>query len=443
MAEQTARDGEVSENRGVSASNSPVRTLLSNRSFLCIWAIGGLSGVVRWLQLLVLGIYTFQITGSPLLVSTIPMLLMLPLALFGPLVGVLADRFNRKIMISCTLGFMTALCITAAVLDGTQGLSYPNVAVIALLSGMFFATDMPVRRRLLGDLAGDSVPSAMGLDSATANVTRMAGPLLGGVMLELFSIGGVFVLSALFYAVCLLLVPLARLPDYPRVTSGTMFVHELVGGIKYVLGDDTLRRIFSITIIFNVFGFSFTSMVPIIGTGRLGLGPLMVGVMSSAEGMGAFSGAIVIAFVATRERFFQIYLWGTVAYITMVGYLGILCSVAGGPTHSVVVMATTLLTIGMAGSCFATMQGTLTYLSAPAEYRSRVLGVLALCIGTGPLGFFNVGWMAEAFGVPTALMISSAEGLTVLLLLWVYGKELTSVPGLQTTKMSPEATTKS
>jgi len=70
------------------------------------------------------------------------------------------------------------------------------------------------------------------------------------------------------------------------------------------------------------------------------------------------------------------------------------------------------------------MQGTLTYLASPAQYRSRVLGVLTLCIGTGPIGFFNVGWMAENFGVANALIIISAEGLFALLALWVWGKNI-------------------
>ena len=61
------------------------------------------------------------------------------------------------------------------------------------------------------------------------------------------------------------------------------------------------------------------------------------------------------------------------------------------------------------------------YRDAPPEYRSRVLGVLALCIGTGPIGFLNIGWMAETYGLPPALLIMSIEGLLVLLLLWVYG----------------------
>jgi hypothetical protein len=50
-----------------------------------------------------------------------------------------------------------------------------------------------------------------------------------------------------------------------------------------------------------------------------------------------------------------------------------------------------------------------------------VLGVLTLCIGTGPIGFLNMGWMAEAFGAPTALVITAAEGLFALLVLLAYG----------------------
>ena len=413
----------MSASRTVPVPRGPVRTLLRERSFLCVWSIGGLTGIVRWLQLLVLGIYTYRITGSPLLVSVVPMLWMLPLALCGPLVGAIADRFSRKTLLAIALVLVLTLSVAAAVLAHTEGLSFANVALISVLSGLFWATDMPVRRRLLGDLSGERVSVAMGLDSATSNATRMAGPLLGGVTLELFSISGVFVLSAVIYAVCLLLIVLARVPEHTRATTGSMFVSEFIGGIKYVLGNYTLRRIFAITIVFNVFGFSFTSMIPIIGTERLGLAPFMVGVLSSMEGMGAFCGAILIAFLATREYFFQIYLWGTTFYISMIGYLGVLTFVAGGPVHSVVAASGTLLFMGMGGACFATMQGTLTYLAAPPEYRSRVLGVLTLCIGSAPIGFFNIGSMAEAFGVPIAMMIASAEGLIVLLLLWVYGKQ--------------------
>ena len=66
------------------------------------------------------------------------------------------------------------------------------------------------------------------------------------------------------------------------------------------------------------------------------------------------------------------------------------------------------------------MQSTLTYTNAPLEFRSRVFGVLALCIGTGPIAFFNVGWMAENFSLPNALMVMALEGLLLMVVLWVH-----------------------
>jgi hypothetical protein len=91
--------------------------------------------------------------------------------------------------------------------------------------------------------------------------------------------------------------------------------------------------------------------------------------------------------------------------------------------HSFVACSISLTAIGIAGACFATMQGTLTYAGATPAFRSRVLGVLTLCIGTGPIGFLNVGLMAEHFGVPAALAIISLEGLAALALLWAWSPD--------------------
>ena len=92
-----------------------------------------------------------------------------------------------------------------------------------------------------------------------------------------------------------------------------------------------------------------------------------------------------------------------------------------------VAAAVALLAIGLAGACFSAMQSTLSYLNALPEYRSRVLGVLTLCIGTGPIGFLHVGWLAEIFGAPVALMITATGGLLALLGLWVCGARYDSI----------------
>jgi len=401
---------------------SPIRALMRDGNFLCIWLIGGLTGVIRWFQLLALGVYTFEITGSPLLVSTIPILWMLPLTLLGPAVGVIADQVNRKLLLAGSIAMIIAVQVGMAFAAHLGELSYELIALASILSGLFWATDMPIRRRLLGDLSDGNVSTAMSLDSATGNATRMAGPLLGGVVLQTVGMFGVFTLSSVIYGICLVLILIAQLPGRITPAAAPSFLRDLAGGVKFVIGDRPLRRILIITIVFNLWGFPFTSMIPIIGREYLGLSPFFVGVISSMEGLGAFLGALLVAMLAKPELFFRIYLGGTLLHLSTIGYLALLTFVAGGPHHSFFSVSVALLVTGIAGACFAAMQGTLTYLAAPPEFRSRVLGVLTLCIGTGPIGFFNVGWMAEAFGVPAALAIISAEGLLVLLVLWVWGE---------------------
>lgn len=406
---------------GEQQAGSPIRGLISDPNYLSIWLLGTLTGFIRWFQLLALGVYTFEITGSPILVSLVPILWGLPLTFCGPIIGGYADRVNRKWLLSVSLAMILCVSATMAVLAYTGSLEFVHIAVASVLSGLFWATDMPVRRRVIGDLAGESVSAAMGLDAATNSATRMAGPLFGGVILQLLGITGVFVLSTVVYATGLILVLFARLPAHTKRAVSPAMIYDLIAGIKFVLGNWELRRVFLVTIVFNVFGFPFTSMIPILGKEQLGLDPFLVGLLSSLEGFGAFAGALVIAVISKPENFARIFIWGCGGYLATIFYLSILAFVAGGPYHSFITASMALTVTGLFGAGFATMQSTLTYMNAPLEYRSRVFGVLALCIGTGPIGFFNVGWMAETFDLPTALMVMALEGLLVLVVLWVYG----------------------
>ena len=399
------------------------RLLLGNPRFLVVWVVGGLTGIVRWLQLLALGLYTFQITESPLLVSLVPMLWMLPLALCGPFVGVVADRVNRKALLVGSLVLALAVSVAMAIASIVAPLGFSSIAAASVLSGIFWATDMPVRRRLLGDLSDGDLAAAMSLDSATSNATRMAGPVLGGVVLQTFSLSGVFLLSAAVFAACLVAIALTPVPGAGRPAQSTHFVRELISGIRFVAGDARLRWVFGITIVFNVFGFPFTSMIPVIGSGQLGLDPAMVGLLGSTEGLGAFIGAIIIAVAVQPRAFAPLYVWGTTAYLAFVGCLGAVSLLAAGPVLSFLAAAGVLIAVGLAGACFSAMQSTLSYLNALPEYRSRVLGVLTLCIGTGPIGFLHVGWLAETFGASVALIVTASEGLLALLVLRLAGQK--------------------
>ena len=78
---------------------------------------------------------------------------------------------------------------------------------------------------------------------------------------------------------------------------------------------------------------------------------------------------------------------------------------------------TLLLLTGVAGAAYATLQVTLVYLASPPAMRSRIMGVLTVCIGTAPLGFLGLGWLADRVGAPGATAIIGGLGLAVLLAL--------------------------
>ena len=83
-----------------------------------------------------------------------------------------------------------------------------------------------------------------------------------------------------------------------------------------------------------------------------------------------------------------------------------------------------LIMTGVGGAGFATMQATLIYLASPLHMRSRILGILTVCIGTGPIGFLWLGWLADRIGSHNAVAVTGALGLLALGATWRWWKEI-------------------
>jgi MFS family permease len=161
-----------------------------------------------------------------------------------------------------------------------------------------------------------------------------------------------------------------------------------------------------VTVIYNVFAWPFTSMIPVIARDRLQLGPEGVGILTSFDGVGAFAGALALAMWLTPGWHARGYVGGVAVYL--LGVIGF--ALAPDP----ILAGAALLLTGVAGAAFSTLQATIVYLAAPTEMRSRVLGVLSVCIGTGPIGFVWLGWLASRIGAADAMVITAALGLLAL-----------------------------
>jgi MFS family permease len=153
--------------------------LLRNPSFFRLWLCGGLAGAMRWLEVLAIGIWSFEQTGSPLLVALMMVLRQMPMLLFGPFAGGLAERMSRRHLLLAGFLLQAGVAAMLATSAWAGTLALWQVGLGALLSGIYTALDMPVRRTMVAEVAGaDRLSGAMGLDAATIHCTRAIGPIV-------------------------------------------------------------------------------------------------------------------------------------------------------------------------------------------------------------------------------------------------------------------------
>src|SRR5438105_2032814 len=84
------------------------RGLLATPSYARLWFAGGVGNAMRWLELLVAGIFTYDATHSALLVAVVTMARSLPMLFLGPLAGVVGEAFNRKRLLQAQVLLMMA-----------------------------------------------------------------------------------------------------------------------------------------------------------------------------------------------------------------------------------------------------------------------------------------------------------------------------------------------
>ena len=385
--------------------------LFREPDFLRIWLAGGFGGTIRWLETLAIGLYTFHETGSPFLVTVMLFARTLPSMLFGAPIGALAARLDRKRLLAAGFGVLTAAGCVLFALAATGRLELWHVAAGAALSGCGWAMDHPVRRTMLGDAVGNArLAVAMSLDMATIHATRALGPLVGGALLHWHGIAGVYAVAVVLNGASLLNAARLRRPApagaSPTAAAAAGFVRTLTEGLAYARANPIVLAVLTVTVIVNLFGFSYVSIAPVIGEEVLGLDPVGVGIMMATEGIGALLGSLGLATFVRPAWYRPVFTTGAAGFVGMVA----LFSLSTWFAASLPILL--LSGLGVAG--FAAMQGTLLMHGTPPAMRSRVMGLLSLAIGAAPFGILLVGALSEWLSPARALTTTALAGLTAL-----------------------------
>jgi MFS family permease len=394
--------------------NGPIGELLKTPDFLRLWLVGAFANAMRWLELLASGLFAYQVTGSALAATAVVAARQLPQLLFGAFAGAVSEAVNRKTIVMLALIVPAVVSTVLATLATTGQLGLWHVALGNLVSGTMWATEMSTRRRMVGEVAGPHrIVQAIAVDSATNAATRMIGPLLGGIAFEWLGMKGAYTLTALIqffgaFAFAGLVHPqLTRHLDIARIPA------EIAEGLAFARTKPTILLVFGITVVTNAFAFAYSGLVAPLGVGAFHVSPALVGLLAAAEPTGALlGGALIAAGVVRMDRRFT---FAGGAALFMVA----LIVMALSPSYWLAYAALVIGGFGTAG--FGNMQTTLMLIEAPPEMRSRLMGLVTVGIGTGPLGVVAAGALATEWGPRTAVLAMATTGLlsTVALAIWL------------------------
>jgi MFS family permease len=393
--------------RETSRTAHPLRRLLALPAFRRLWLTGALANGMRWVEILVAAIFTFQATGSALAVSLVTLMRALPLFLLGAAAGALAEVLDRRRLL---MAGQALLCATALVLCALAlaGLLRPwHLGLAGFLGGLVWCGEMASRRRMLTEVAGEGdVVTAVAFDSLTSNSTRMAGPLLGGAIYQTLGPAAAFGLAACCYPAAFLLLAGVSNRQVPGRFATRALLADMGEAIALVRRMPVLLAVIMTTIALNIFGFCFTAVAPAFGVQQFGASPLGIGLLSAAEPAGALLTGLTLA--ARRG----LPLRGGLLVAGGVLFLLCLILVAHMPA---LWLAIAMLMLGGAGTAvFAALQTALPVTMAPEGARSRVLGLVATCIGMSPIGVLAIGVLADAWGPPAAITIMATAGLMLM-----------------------------
>ena len=395
--------------------------LLANADFRRLWLVGTIVSAVRWLEMLVVGVFVYQHTGSAFDVALMTLLRSAPMTLFGAVIGALAERVDRRRALIGVVLVMLATSVCLALLAYTGTLAVWHLGVASFCYGAAWAADNPVRRVMIGDVVGhERMGRAMSIDVGANNASRMLGPTIGGLLLAGTGITGALTVSVLGYAAALAAAIRVSHRNTPVTAASGAVLTRIIEGLVLVRDDPKLIGILTITVIYNVFGWPFTSMIPVIGQDNLHLGASGIGILASMDGVGAFCGSIALMLWAKPAHYARLYVGGVVLYFVL--------AIVFALVPNVPLAGAALLFTGVCNAAFSVMQATLIYLAAPPEMRSRLYGVLSVCIGSAPIGFLCLGLLADAVGATAATATSGILGLMVLLATFRWWRQLGARP---------------
>ena len=386
------------------ASGSPglgtFSSLQHSRDFRYLLGGNVLFNASIWLQTFTVGWLVLDLSGGSALQSATAVgIRSLPVLVVGPWLGALADRVDRRKLAMVLQLWMAAAAVLFALLVASGQVKVWHAYVFVVISGAGFTGMQTVRQALVANTVSKAdLPNALALQYMSSNTMRLAGPIMGGILIETVGYSWNFFLQAGFViAMLLLMLPMRT----PYLEAGgkpkSSMLSDVKEGARYVLNNKLMLQLNVVNLARSVVFLPLVFLIPVytkdVLDGTAGQGTALI----TAMGIGGLASSLAISSwpATVRKGVFNLfYLAGGAACILVLSQSGWLWISVG-----------MMFLMGIFQNTFNVANATATQTMVPDSLRGRVSALWLYMDGLIPMWVFMISLMAEFTGIAPALTI--------------------------------------
>ena len=409
------------------ASLSRTLSSLRYRNFRLLFLGTSLSHVGDFVQAMAQSWLVWTMTGSPFLLGLVGFCQALPRLLLGAVGGAIVDRLERRRLLLCTQILAMAQAFSFWALVYFDLIQFWHVLALVLFLGIVNTLNQTARHSLINGLVPrDHLMNAIALNSSLANLAKIIGPSLGGILITIIGVAGcLFVNAVSFLAIIVTLV----IMNFPAVNASTKeevsFWHEVSEGYYFVRGQQRLFSIILLTYLVALVGSPYIRFLPVFATDILHAGPSTFGLLLAAPGIGAVMAGLGIASLVRVRRRMQ--------FVAVSVYVFSVSLILFSFSRSLPLSILFLVLVGASNIAIRAVANGIVQMETPAHLLGRVLSLFFMDKGLWSFGTLFIGGVAHWVGTPPAIAISGiacALAASVLLYQQRQGREIPLVETL-------------
>jgi MFS family permease len=372
---------------------------LRHRNYRLFFCGQIISLIGTWMQSIAQAWLVYRLTKSSLLLGLVGFSGQIPVLLFAPVGGLLADHYDRRRTVIATQSASMLLAFILAALTLLEHIQVWEVMVLAALLGVVNSFDIPARQAFIVDMVvPEDLINAIALNSAMFNGARIVGPAVAGITVAAIGEGWCFFSNGVSYIAVIIGLLLMTVTPRERARRAASGLERVLEGFRFVWHAGPIRALLLLLGLVSLTGMPYAVLMPIFADKILHSGARGLGLLMGSTGVGALAATLVMA--ARRE-------------VRGLGRWIVFASTGFGASLILFAFSRSLpLSVALlfpAGFCMLiqmSSSNTLIQTMVPDELRGRVMSVYSMMfMGMAPFGALVAGAVANRLGSPLTVAL--------------------------------------